>query len=69
MSTEDLNTLLRERLKERIANDDRQFKECEKYPRCALLPSPEKLNTSINLPGSDVSGLFSIISHVSLSMK
>lgn len=39
---------------ERNATDDQQFKEWEKYPSCALLPSPEKLDTSMNSPGSDV---------------
>ena len=33
---------------------DQKFKEWEKHPRCALLPSPEKLNTSNKSPGSDV---------------
>ena len=36
------------------ATDDQQFEQWEKYPRCALLPSPEKLDISMNSPGSDV---------------
>ena len=39
---------------ERKATDDQQFKEWEKYPSCAFLPSPERLDTSMNSPGSDV---------------
>ena len=36
------------------ATEDQQFEQWEKYPRCALLPSPEKLDISMNSPGSDV---------------
>ena len=39
---------------ERNAPEDQQFKEWENHPRCVLLPSPEKLDTSMNSPGSDV---------------
>ena len=39
---------------ERNATDDQQFEQWEKHPRCALLPSPEKLDISMNSPGSDV---------------
>ena len=37
----------------RKANQDEMFTSMEKHPRCALLPSPEKLNESIGSPGSD----------------
>ena len=36
------------------APEDQQFKEWENHPCCVLLPSPEKLDTSMNSPGSDV---------------
>ena len=39
---------------ERNAPEDQQFKEWENHPCCVLLPSPEKLDTSMNSPGSDV---------------
>ena len=39
---------------ERNATEDQQFKEWENHPCCVLLPSPEKLDTSMNSPGSDV---------------
>ena len=39
---------------ERNAPEDQQFKEWENHPRCVLLPSPEKLDTSMNSAGSDV---------------
>ena len=39
---------------ERNTPEDQQFKEWENHPRCVLLPSPEKLNTSMNSAGSDV---------------
>ena len=39
---------------ERNAPEDQQFKEWENHPCCVLLPSPEKLDTSMNSLGSDV---------------
>ena len=39
---------------EKNAPEDQQFKEWENHPCCVLLPSPEKLDISMNLPGSDV---------------
>ena len=39
---------------ERNAPEDQQFKEWENHPCCVLLPSPEKLDTSMNSPGTDV---------------
>ena len=39
---------------ERNSPEDQQFKEWENHPRCVLLPSPEKLDTSMNSAGSDV---------------
>ena len=39
---------------ERNTPEDQQFKEWENHPRCVLLPSPEKLDTSMNSAGSDV---------------
>ena len=39
---------------DRNAPEDQQFKEWENHPCCVLLPSPEKLDTSMNSPGSDV---------------
>ena len=39
---------------ERNTPEDQQFKEWENHPRCVLLPSPEKLHTSMNSAGSDV---------------
>ena len=39
---------------EKNAPEDQQFKEWENHPCCVLLPSPEKLDTSMNSPGSDV---------------
>ena len=39
---------------DRNAPEDQQFKEWENHPCCVLLPSPEKLDISMNLPGSDV---------------
>ena len=39
---------------ERNAPEDQQFKEWENHPCCVLLPSPEKLDTLMNSPGSDV---------------
>ena len=39
---------------ERNATEDQQFKEWENHPCCVLLPSPEKLDISMNSPGSDV---------------
>ena len=36
------------------APEDQQFKEWENHPCCVLLPSPEKLDTSMNSLGSDV---------------
>jgi len=39
---------------ERNATEDQQFKEWENHPRCVLLPSPEKLDISMNSPSSDV---------------
>ena len=51
---EELNANAEELMAERKTIEDQDFKEWEKYPRCALLPSPEKLNTSVNSRGSDV---------------
>ena len=51
---EELKANARELMAEKKTIEDQEFKEWEKYPRCALLPSPEKLNTSVNSPGSDV---------------
>ena len=39
---------------DRNAPEDQQFKEWENHPCCVLLPSPEKLDTSMNSPGSNV---------------
>ena len=39
--------------KDREAVEDEQTKKNEKHPRCAILPSPEKLDESIGSPGSD----------------
>ncbi|CAH3161011.1 unnamed protein product [Porites evermanni] len=39
---------------EKNAPEDQQFKEWENHPCCVLLPSPEKLDISMNSPGSDV---------------
>ena len=39
---------------ERNTPEDQQFKEWENHPRCVLLPSPEKLDTSMNSASSDV---------------
>ena len=39
---------------ERNAPEDQQFKEWENHACCVLLPSPEKLDTSMNSLGSDV---------------
>ena len=53
MSTE-LSAKLKAMQVERNAPEDQQFKEWENHPCCVLLPSPEKLDTSMNSPGSDV---------------
>ena len=54
MKNEELNKKMREELEKRKNIEDQEFKKWEKYPRCALLPSPEKLNTSMNSPGLDL---------------
>ena len=53
MSTE-LSAKFKAMQVERNAPEDQQFKEWENHPCCVLLPSPEKLDTSMNSPGSDV---------------
>ena len=53
MSTE-LSAKFKAMQVERNAPEDQQFKEWENHPCCVLLPSPEKLVTSMNSPGSDV---------------
>ena len=53
MSTE-LSAKLEAMQVERNAPEDQQFKEWENHPCCVLLPSPEKLDTSMNSPRSDV---------------
>ena len=37
----------------RQASDNEWLRSMEKHPRCAMLPSPEKLNSSMDSPGSD----------------
>ena len=53
MSDMDLLQKAAEMAKQRGKDDDERFREMEKHPRCAILPSPEKLDESIGSPGSD----------------
>ena len=41
-----------EKFRERKQQDE-EARLVEKHPRCAILPSPEKLDESIGSPGSD----------------
>ena len=53
LSGMDSQQLLADRIRERAEQDDEAIKLMEKHPRCAILPSPEKLDESIGFPGSD----------------
>lgn len=49
----DLQQRVADKIKERKQQDDEALKLMEKHARCAILPSPEKLDESIGSPGSD----------------
>ena len=53
ISDMDLQQKLADRIKEREQQDDTAVKLMAKHARCAILPSPEKLDESIGSPGSD----------------
>ena len=53
MSDMDVQQKMAEMIKEREEDSAERVREREKHPRCAILPSPEKLDKSIGSPGSD----------------
>ena len=53
MSAQEVETPLRAMQEARQAFDSERFRSMEKHARCAMLPSPEQLHSSMNSPGSD----------------
>ena len=53
MSCQEVKTGVKAMQEERQASDNEWLRSMEKHPRCAMLPSPEKLNSSMDSPGSD----------------
>ena len=53
ISDMDLQQRVADMRQKRKEQDDERFRSMEEHPRCAILPSPEKLDESIGSPGSD----------------
>ena len=53
MSAQEVETRLRAMQEARQAFDNERFRSMEKHARCAMLPSPEQLHSSMDSPGSD----------------
>ena len=53
MTQQESDARVRALLEQREADDVKRFRALEEHPRCALLPSPEKLDLSRNSPGLD----------------
>ena len=53
LSQEECNAKARDCQGKKEASRDKWLRKMEEHARCALLPSPEKLNESISSPGSD----------------
>ena len=53
MEEEEEETRLRAMQEARQASHNEWLRSMEKHPRCAMLPSPEQLHSSMDSPGSD----------------